>query len=317
VTIMSLYTPLCDLLGIEYPIFQGGMAWVSDAALAAAVSRAGALGIIGSGSADPQWVAREIRKVRELTDRPFGVNVMLMNPHAAEIMAVIRELKVPVVTTGAGNPGKYVAGLKEAGVRIFPVVSAVAPARRLARSGVDGLIAEGMESGGHIGELGTLPLVPQVVDAVNVPVVAAGGIFDGRGVAAALVLGAAGVQLGTRFMTALECTIHPRVKEALVRASDRDTAVTGRSLGHPVRALYNRLTRRFAEMEAAGVPKEEIEELGRGRLRAAMVEGDVENGTICAGQVAGMVEKIQPAAEIIAELVSGTQERIRRLEGVV
>ncbi|HUW63812.1 MAG TPA: enoyl-[acyl-carrier-protein] reductase FabK [Spirochaetia bacterium] len=314
---MSLHTPLCDLLGIEYPILQGGMAWVSEATLAAAVSNAGALGIIGSGSADPDWVAREIRKVRELTDRPFGVNVMLRNPHVDGIMAVIREFCVPVVTTGAGNPGKYVAGLKEAGIRIFPVVSAVALVKRLVRNGVDGLIAEGMESGGHIGELGTFPLVPQVVDAAKVPVIAAGGIFDGRGLAAALALGASGVQLGTRFMAAAECTIHPRVKEALIRASDRDTAVTGRALGHPVRGLCNKLTRQWEKLEAAGASPEELEKLGLGRLRAAMMEGDVVYGTVCAGQVAGMVKEIQPAREIIGEIMAGAREVIRRLGRMV
>lgn len=303
-------TKLCDLLGIEYPIIQGGMAWVSTAELAAAVSEAGGLGIIGTGHAAPDWVREQVRLARSLTGKPFGVNVMLRSPFAEEILRVVVEERVPVVTTGAGNPGKYLGELKAAGVKVIPVVASVALARRLARSGVDALVAEGMESGGHVGEIGTFPLVPQVVDAVDIPVVAAGGIFDGRGLAAALMLGAQGVQMGTRFMCAAECTIHPRVKEMIIKAGDRDTVVTGRSTGHPVRVLRNKLSQQFEELERRGAPPEELEKLGVGRLRAAMVDGDVEYGSVMAGQVAAMVKKVQPAREIVLEVV---QEAARLL----
>ncbi|MBE3587193.1 MAG: enoyl-[acyl-carrier-protein] reductase FabK [Thermoanaerobacteraceae bacterium] len=305
-------TKLCDLLGIEYPILQGGMAWVSTAELAAAVSEAGGLGIIGSGQAPPDWVRGQVRRARELTSRPFGVNVMLRSPFVDAVMQVLLEERVPVITTGAGNPGKYLPDLQAAGIRVIPVVSSVALARRLVRSGVDALVAEGMESGGHVGELGTLPLVPQIVDAVNVPVIAAGGIFDGRGLAAALMLGAAGVQMGTRFMCAAECTIHPAVKEMIIRAKDRDTVVTGRPTGHPVRVLRNKLSRQFEELESRCAPVEELEKLGTGRLKAAMVDGDVEYGSVMAGQVSAMVREIQPAREIIQDVVRGAAELLSR-----
>ncbi|MGB9847234.1 MAG: enoyl-[acyl-carrier-protein] reductase FabK, partial [Desulfotomaculales bacterium] len=305
-------TVLCELLNITYPVLQGGMAWVSDAYLAAAVSEAGGLGIIGTGAAEPAWVREQIRLTRELTGKPFGVNVMLLSPFADEVMEVVRAERVPVITTGAGNPGKYVPALKEAGTKVIPVVSSVALAKRLARTGVDALIAEGMESGGHIGDLTTMALVPQVVEAVSIPVIAAGGIYDGRGLAAALCLGAVGVQMGTRFMCAAECTIHPRVKEMVISAKDRDTVVTGRSTGHPVRVLRNKLARQFEELEARCAPPEELEKLGVGRLRAAMKEGDTEYGSVMAGQVSALVSRVQPAREIILDVVEGAVEVLRK-----
>lgn len=308
-----LRTVLCDLLGIEYPILQGGMAWTSTGELAAAVSAAGGLGIIGSGNAPADWVRQEIRKVRARTDRPFGVNVMLMSPHVEEVMQVILEERVPVVTTGAGNPGKYIPALKERGTKVIPVIPSVALAQRMERAGADAVIAEGTESGGHVGELTTLALVPQVVDAVSIPVIAAGGIGDGRGLVAALALGAVGVQMGTRFMVAEECAIHPRVKEAIIKAKDRDTVVTGRSTGHPVRCLKNKFARQFEEMEKQGVPVEELERFGTGKLKAAMVDGDIENGSVMMGQIAGLVKKIQPAAEIIAEIMQEAEQVLKRL----
>ncbi len=310
-----IHTVLCDLLGIEYPIIQGGMAWVSSAELAAAVSEAGGLGIIGSGTAHPDWLKEQLSRARKLTGKPFGVNVMLRSPHAEEMMAVLQAEPVAVVTTGAGNPGKYVPALRRVGTKVIPVVSSVALARRLARGGVDALIAEGMESGGHIGELTTMALVPQVADAVDIPVIAAGGIFDGRGLVAALALGAVGVQMGTRFMCAAECTVPQRVKETVIKAKDRDTSITGAAAGHPVRALRNKLTRKYEDMEKSGASFEEIEKLGVGSLRLAMVEGDVENGTIMAGQICAMVKEIQSVREIIGDIAGGAGEAIRRLGG--
>ncbi|OPY59401.1 MAG: Nitronate monooxygenase [Pelotomaculum sp. PtaU1.Bin035] len=298
-------TALCDLLGIEYPIIQGGMAWVSTAELAAAVSEAGGLGVIGSGTMPADWLDKQIRLARQLTKKPFGVNVMLLSPFLEDNMALLKKEPVAVITTGAGNPGKYVSALREVGTKVIPVVSSVALAKRLARTGVDALIAEGMESGGHIGDITTMAMVPQVVDVVNIPVIAAGGIFDGRGFVAALALGAVGVQMGTRFMCAAECTINPRAKEAIISAKDRDTTITGASLGHPVRSLWNKLTRKYKEMEKNGVSQEELEKLGMGSLRAAMVEGEVENGTVMAGQICAMVSKVQTAREIIMETVEG------------
>ncbi|MEM5818970.1 MAG: enoyl-[acyl-carrier-protein] reductase FabK, partial [Desulfitobacterium hafniense] len=257
-------TRLCDLIGIEYPIFQGGMAWTATGELAAAVSEAGGLGIIGAGQAPADWLRQEIHKIKKVTDKPYGVNVMLMSPFVEDVMQVIVEERVPVITTGAGNPGKYIPMLKEVGTKIIPVVASVALARRLEKAGVDALIAEGMESGGHIGEISTLPLVPQVVDAVSIPVIAAGGIYDGRGMVAALALGAEGVQMGTRFMCAEECTISSKVKEMILKAKDRDTVVTGRSTGHPVRCLGNKLTREFEQLEKEGTDPEVLEKMGAG-----------------------------------------------------
>lgn len=310
-------TQLCELLGIEYPIIQGGMAWVATAELAAAVSQGGGLGIIGAGHAPADWVRGEIQKIKAVTDKPFGVNVMLMSPHVKEVMEVVVEERVAVVTTGAGNPGVYMDALKGAGIKVIPVVPSVALAQRLARLGVDAVIAEGTESGGHIGELTTMALVPQVVDAVNVPVIAAGGIADGRGIAAALALGAVGVQMGTRFMCASECTVHNNVKDAIIKAKDRDTVVSGRSTGHPVRVIKNKLSRRYEELEKAGAPAEELDKLGVGRMRVAMVDGDIHEGSLMAGQIAGMVGRIQPAAEMLQEMMAETEQVIRRLGGVL
>lgn len=290
------------------------MAWVSSAELVAAVSEAGGLGIIGSGQAPGQWVREQVRMAKRLTNKPFGVNVMLLSPYVDEVMEIILEEKVAVVTTGAGNPGKYVPSLQEAGIRVIPVVPSVALAKRLVRSGVDALIAEGTESGGHIGELTTMVLVPQIVDAVDVPVIAAGGIADGRGFMAALALGASGVQMGTRFMCAEECTVHDKVKQMVLKAKDRDAIVTGRSTGHPVRILQNKLAKRFIEAEASGFSPEEIEKLGIGALRLAMVDGDIEMGSVMAGQAASMVKRIQPAREIIEEVISGARSVLSRME---
>lgn len=281
--------------------------------LAAAVSEAGGLGIIGSGQAPAEWLRQEIQKVKKVTAKPFGVNVMLMSPFVEDVMKVIVEERVPVITTGAGNPGKYIPMLKEVGTKIIPVVASVALAKRLEKAGVDALIAEGMESGGHVGEISTLPLVPQVVDAVDIPVIAAGGIFDGRGLVAALALGAEGVQMGTRFMVATECTIAPAVKEMILKAKDRDTVVTGRSTGHPVRCLENRFTREFAQKEKDGTPAEELEKLGAGKLRLAMVEGDILNGSVMSGQVAGAVRKVESAAEIMQDVLQGAERELARL----
>jgi len=308
-----LKTKICDLIGIEYPIFQGGMAWVSTGELAAAVSESGGLGIIGSGQAPAGWLRQEIHKVKAITKNPFGVNVMLMSPFVDEVMQVILEERVPVITTGAGNPGKYVPLLKKVGTKVIPVVASVALARRLEKAGVDALIAEGMESGGHIGDIGTFPLVPQVADAVNIPVIAAGGIVDGRGLVAALALGAEGVQMGTRFMCAEECTISQLIKDEIIKAKDRATVVTGRSTGHPVRCLDNHFTREIVQHEREGMPAEELEKLGVGKLRLAMVEGDVENGSIMAGQIVGAVKRIEPAASIIQDIIQSAEREFERL----
>ncbi|MCW2278416.1 enoyl-[acyl-carrier-protein] reductase FabK [Heliophilum fasciatum] len=310
-------TALCDLLGIKYPILQGGMAWVATAELAAAVSEAGGLGLVGAGQAPAEWVDNEIRKIKERTNKPYGVNVMLMSPHVDEIMEVIIAHRVPLITTGAGNPGKYIARLKEIGTKVIPVVSSVALAQRLEKSGVDGLIAEGMESGGHVGELTTMALVPQVVDAVKIPVIAAGGIADGRQFAAAIALGAVGVQMGTRFMCAKECTIHPNVKQAVLKAKDRDTVVTGRPTGHPVRVIKNKLSRQFEEMEKRAADAEEFEKLGVGKLRMAMVNGDTDQGSVMAGQVAAMVCNEMPAAAIIEDIMAGAQRTLERIQGIL
>jgi enoyl-[acyl-carrier protein] reductase II len=305
-------TVLCDLLKIKYPVLQGGMAWVSTAELAAAVSEAGALGIIGSGNATAAWVAEQIRLTRKLTAKPFGVNVLLSSPYVDEIIPVLITEKVPVVTTGAGNPGKYLPSLQGAGIKVIPVVASVALAKRLTRYNIDALIAEGMESGGHVGELSTMVLVPQIAEAVNVPVIAAGGIFDGRGLAAALMLGAAGVQMGTRFMCAKECRIHQKVKEAIIKAKDRDTVITGTSTGHPVRVLKNKLSRQFEELEKRNASKAEMEELGLGRLQAAMAEGDIEHGSVMAGQVSAMVKEVQTARDIILDVVNGAAAILKK-----
>lgn len=293
------------------------MAWVATAELAAAVSNAGGLGVIGSGAAPPDWLKEQLQLARKLTDKPFGVNVMLRSPFVDEIMKLLEEEPVAVVTTGAGNPGKYVPSLRKVGTKVIPVVSSVALAKRLIRSGVDALIAEGMESGGHIGEISTMALVPQVVDAVDIPVIAAGGVYDGRGFIAALSLGAVGVQMGTRFICATECTVHPLVKEMVIKSKDRDTAVSGASTGHPVRALRNKLTRKYEEMEKNNAPAEEMEKLGLGSLRRAMAEGDVVYGTVMCGQVGAMVHQVQPAHEIIQEIMGHAVEVLAQLNSKV
>ena len=312
---------LCDMLEIEHPIIQGGMAWVATAELAAAVSNAGGLGIIGAGSMPASLLREEIRKARDLTDKPFGVNLMLLQPHIKELVEVVLEEKVPVVTTGAGNPGPFIPALKENGTRVLPVVPSVALAKRVERQGADAVIAEGTEAGGHVGSLTTMVLVPQVVDAVKVPVVAAGGIADGRGLVAALALGAEGVQMGTRFVCSVECTVHEKYKEALLKAGDRSTIVTGQSIGAPVRVIKNKLTRLYEQWERDFLEgrrtKEEIEELGIGRLRRAARDGDVEEGSVMAGQVAGMIDEIKPVKEIIEDILKEAEEVLRRLGGEV
>jgi len=303
-----LRSRICDAIGIRFPIFQGGMAWVSDAKLAAAVSNAGGLGIISAMNADENYVRDQIRLCRELTDKPFGVNIMLMSPHVEAVAQLVIDERVPVVTTGAGLPGKYMPGWIEAGIKVVPVVPSVAIARRVERSGATAVIAEGTESGGHIGELTTMALVPQVVDAVKIPVLAAGGIADGRGMAAAFMLGAEGVQCGTRFLSAYECGIHPNYKKKVLDARDIDTQVTGRRLGHPVRALRNPFVNRFAELERnPEVSDEELGAFGTGAVRKAAVDGDLQGGSFLAGQIAALVKKEQSAREIVEELVSETE----------
>jgi len=312
----TIRTDLCDLLGIKYPLIQGGMAWVATAELAAAVSEGGGLGIIGAGNAPGEVVREQIRKAKSLTDKPFGVNVYYLSPFVEEVIQVNLEEKVAVITTGAGNPGKHIPALKEAGIKVIPVVAAVALAKRLERTGVDAIIAEGMECGGHTGELTTMALVPQIVDAVKIPVIAAGGIADGRQMAAALCLGAQGVQMGTRFICAEECTVHENYKKAVLEAKDRDTTLTGYH-GHYVRVLKNKLTQEYERLTKEGAPVEELERLGAGRLRAAAVDGDDVMGSLMAGQVAAMVNKIQPAREIIHEVISEAAEVLSQKTGFI
>ncbi len=301
-------TEITELLGIEEPIIQGGMAWVAEYHLAAAVSEAGGFGIIGAASAPPEVVREQIHKVRELTDKPFGVNVMLMSPSAPEVAKVVAEEKVKAVTTGAGNPAAYMEMWKEAGIRVIPVVASVAMARMMEKAGADAVVAEGTESGGHIGSATTMTLVPQVADAVKIPVIAAGGIGDGRGFAAALMLGAKAVQMGTRFIVAKESIVHANYKERVIKAKDIDSEVTGRSTGHPIRVLRNKMTREYLRMEAEGVGLEELEMLTLGSLRKAVMEGDVVNGSLMAGQIAGMVKKEQTCREIIEEIMTEAEK---------
>lgn len=300
-------TRVTELLGITYPVIQGGMAWVATHELAGAVSNAGGLGIIGAGGAPAEWVREQIKMAKQETDKPFGVNLMLMNPEADAIARVIAEERVKVVTTGAGNPSKYIAMWKEAGVKIIPVVASVALARLMERGGADAVVAEGTESGGHIGAQTTMTLVPQVVDAVSVPVIAAGGIADGRGFAAALMLGAEAVQMGTRFVTARESIVHANYKEKIINAKDIDSEVTGRSTGHPIRVLRNKMTREYLKKESDGAGLEELEKLTLGALRNAVVDGDVVYGSVMAGQSAGLVHKEETCAEIIADVMSGAE----------
>lgn len=303
-------TRITELLGIEEPVIQGGMAWVAEYHLAAAVSEAGGLGIIGAASAPPEVVREQIRKVKERTSKPFGVNVMLMNPNAPEVAKVVVEEQVPVVTTGAGNPAKFMSLWKEAGVKVIPVVASVAMAKLMVRGGADAVVAEGMESGGHIGSTTTMALVPQVADAIDAPVIAAGGIADGRGIAAAFMLGAEGVQIGTRFVVTEEAQVHENYKECILKARDIDSRVTGRSTGHPVRALRNKMTKEYLEKEQAGATFEELEHLTLGGLRRAVVDGDVQSGSVMAGQIAGMIKEKLTCQEVIQKLVSQTDELI-------
>lgn len=296
---------LCSILNIKYPIIQGGMAWVATAELAAAVSNAGGLGLIGAGHMPPDVLRAEIQKAKTLTNNVFGVNIMLMSPFVKEVMQVVIDEKVAVITTGAGNPGEYIPALKEIGTKIIPVVASVALAKRLERIGVDAIIAEGQESGGHIGEISTMSLIPQIVDAVSIPVIAAGGIADARGFVAALALGAQGVQIGTRFVASKECIVHENYKTAVLKAKDRSTVVTGIATGHPVRVITNKFTRDYEAMEKKGASPEELEAMGAGTLRIAAREGDVDNGSVMIGQIAGMVKDIKSVDEIIQDIVGG------------
>lgn len=299
---------ICKMLDIKYPIFQGGMAWVSDSSLASAVSNAGGLGIIAGATAPVDYIREEIRKTKKLTDKPFGLNIMLLSDNAEELAKIAVEEGVKVITTGAGNPGKYMSMWKEAGIKVIPVVPSVALAKRMERAGADAVIAEGCESGGHVGKLTTMVLVPQVVDAVNIPVIAAGGIYDGRGITAAFALGARAIQMGTRFLVSDECTIHENYKNAVIKAKDIDTVVTGRVTGHPVQVIKNRLAREFLKLEASNVSAEKLEELGRGALRRAVKDGEVDNSSLMAGQISGMVSKKQSVKEIIEEIFNEYEE---------
>ena len=312
-----MQTDITKLLGIEYPIIQGGMAWVAEHHLAAAVSEAGGLGLIGGANAPAEVVRNEIREARKLTSKPFGVNVMLMSPHAEDIAKVVVEEGIKVVTTGAGSPEKYMKMLKEAGIVVIPVVASVALARRMERTGADAVVAEGTESGGHIGEATTMTLVPQVVDAVNIPVIAAGGIADGRGLAASFMLGAKAVQMGTRFVVADESIVNEAYKDRIIAAKDIDSAVTGRSHGHPVRSLRNAMTREYSKLEAEGKSFEELEYLTLGTLRKAVMEGDIVHGTVMAGQIAGLVSKKQSAKEIIDEIMSEATNLLKNAGSLV
>ena len=293
---------ICEILNVKYPIIQGGMAWVADSNLAAAVSNAGGFGIIGTGSATADIVKKEIDNCRRLTNKPFGVNVMLMSPNADEVIDLIIEEKPAGITTGAGNPAKYMDRLKEAGIKVIPVVPTVALAQRMEKLGADAVIAEGTEAGGHIGELTTMVLVPQVAEALSIPVIAAGGVADGRGIAASFALGAEGVQIGTRFICSEECNIHQNYKDAVLKAKDRDAVVTGRPTGHPVRTLKNKLAKKYLKMEKEGASPEELEKLGAGALRLAVVEGDKDGGSFMAGQSAAMVREIKPCKDIVEEI---------------
>jgi enoyl-[acyl-carrier protein] reductase II len=305
---------ICDLLKIDYPIIQGGMAWLGTAELVSAVSNAGGLGTIGSGDAPTEWLRDQIRLTRERTDKPFAVNIMMMSPFLADNLKLVAAEKVGILTFGGGNPGVYMSGLKQAGIKVIPVVSSVALARRLERLGADAVIAEGMESGGHVGETTTMALVPQVAGSVKVPVIAAGGVADGRGLVAALALGAQGVQMGTRFICSEECIAHPRFKEEIIQAHDRATVVTGVSTGHPVRCLQNKLTYRFTEMEKAGASISELEELGKGRLSLGVMQGNIEEGSLMAGQIAGLITDIKPVKGIIQDIMAEAQQVVEALD---
>ncbi|MBI4651776.1 enoyl-[acyl-carrier-protein] reductase FabK [Candidatus Desantisbacteria bacterium] len=308
-----IHTEICDLFNIKYPVIQGGMAWISMHQLVAAVSNAGGLGIIASGFMDIELLRQEIRETRKLTSMPFGVNLMLMSTAIEEMVKVVIEEKIPVVTTGAGNPGKYLSLFKQAGIKVVPVVASVALARRMEKQGVDAIIAEGMESGGHIGESTTMTIVPQVVDAVKIPVIAAGGIADGRGLAAAFALGARGVQIGTRFAATSECPIHDNFKNAIIKADDRATCITGRSTGHPVRIIKNNLSRQFEKLEQENASAEALENLGKGRLRMAAREGNVNEGSVMCGQIAGLIKEILPVKDVMEKLITEAEKTLDRI----
>lgn len=307
-------TRVTDILGTEYPIIQGGMAWVAEYHLAAAVSNAGGLGLIGAANAPAEIVREQIRQVRELTDKPFGVNIMLLSPSAEEVAQLVVEEKVPVITTGAGTPEKYMESWKLAGIKVIPVVASVALAKRMERYGADAVVAEGCEAGGHIGEQTTMTLLPQVADAIEIPVIGAGGVGDGRGMAAMFLLGAEGVQIGTRFVVSEESIVHDNYKERIVKAKDIDSVVTGRSTGHPVRSLRNQNTKEYLKKEQEGASFEELELLTLGSLRKAVLEGDIKNGSVMAGQIAGMIKKRQTCKEIIEELVKETETLLKGAE---
>ena len=307
-------TQINEMLGIKYPVFQGGMAWIADGRLAAAVSKSGGLGIIAAGNAPADYVVEQIHIARKLTDMPIGVNIMLLSPFADEVAKAVIDEKVEVVTTGAGNPSKYIKEWLDAGIKVIPVVASVAMAKLMTRLGASALIAEGGESGGHVGELTTMVLVPQICDATTLPVIAAGGIADGRGAAAAFMLGAQGIQMGTRFLSAVECNIHPVYKEKILKATDLCTMVTGRRLGHPVRSLRTQFARDYSKAEYAGMPDDELEALAVGKLRLAVKEGDEKKGCFLSGQIAALVKKEQPAAQIVKEVIEGTEQILRSAE---
>jgi len=306
-------TAICDLFSIEHPIIQGGMMWLGTAELVSAVSNAGGLGIIGAGNSEPDWVRQQIRLARQLTSKPFGVNILMLSPFVEQVVEVVLEEGVAVVAFGAGNPEVYLPRFKPAGIKVMPVVASVASAKRLEQAGADVIVAEGMESGGEVGETTTMVLVPQVVDNVRIPVVAAGGIADGRGLAAALALGAQGVQMGTRFICSEECIAHPRLKQRIVQADDRSTVVTGRTAGYAVRCLENRMTQQFLALEKAGATKEELDWFGRGRTYLGLVEGDIDEGWLLSGQSAGLIKEIKPVKVIIEEMVAEAEAIIRTI----
>lgn len=301
-------TPVCDLLGISYPLLQGGMSRIAGGKLAGTVSEAGGLGVIGSGGTNPEWLKEQIGLARSITNKPIAVNIMLASAEAEEMIATVIAERVSIVTTGGGNPGRFMEKFKEAGITVIPVVSSVALARRLARLGADAIIAEGMESGGHVGETATMALVPMVVDAVDVPVIAAGGIFDGRGIVAALALGAQGVQVGTRFLCSPECDVHPNYQEKVLKARDRDTVVCGSSTGHPVRAVHNQFTRWYLQKEREGCSREELHLFGQGKYALAAINGDVAGGTVLAGQISGAVNQVEKAADIVINMMSHAEQ---------
>ena len=304
-------TRLTEILGIEYPIVQGGMAWVAESHLAAAVSEAGGLGLIAAANAPAEWVREQIQEVRKHTRKPFGVNIMMLSPNADEVAQVVVEENVPVVTTGAGTPEKYMSMWKESGIKVIPVVASVAMAKRMERCGADAIVAEGTEAGGHIGENTTMVLVPQIADVVQIPVIAAGGIADGRGMAAAFMLGAEGVQMGTRFVATEEAQVHENYKNCIIKAKDIDSRVTGRTTGHPVRALRNKMTTAYIRLENAGASFKELEHLTLGGLQKAVVDGDVKLGSVMAGQIAGMIKEILPCKEIIINIVSQAESLLK------